>query len=89
MTLKKLILIIIFFVALYYSVNLGRAARLSQLFFECSTPTQREKVDNGSLSRDEKLKISTQIFTCAKERENNIDKLFNVVPKAWATTPLK
>jgi hypothetical protein len=86
MSLKKLIFITIFFVALYYSINLGRAARLSQLFFECSTPTQREKIDDSSLSREEKLKLSTQIFTCAKERENNIDRLFKVVPKAWATT---
>jgi len=86
MSLKKLIFIIIFFVALYYSVSLGRVTRLSQLFFECSTPTQRERIDDNSLSREEKLKISTQIFTCAKEKENNIDRLFKVVPKAWPTT---
>jgi len=86
MSLKKLIFIIIFFVTLYYSVSLGRVARLSQLFFECSTPAQRERIDDNSLSREEKLKISTQIFTCAKEKENNIDRLFKVVPKAWATT---
>ena len=85
--IKKIILVILLFVAVYYGFRWSRIARLSYLYLECASPSDKAVISNENLSQDERLKVSVKIFSCAKEKQGMFDRLFNVVPEAWAHLP--
>jgi hypothetical protein len=85
--IKKIILVTVLFAAVYYGFHWGRVARLSYLYLECASPSDKAVISNESLSKDERLKVSVKIFSCAKEKQGFFDRLFNVVPEAWAHLP--
>jgi len=85
--MKKAIPAVLICVTLYYGFDFLRIARLSSLFFECTTATDREVFANDHLSQDEKLKVSNRVFSCAKEKQTFVDRFFKVVPDAWTQLP--
>ena len=84
---KKLVIGALLLAIGYFGFDYIVMARLGYLAFECSTPSEREIIAENKISNDEKLKMSSKIYTCAMEKQSSIERLIIKVPENWINPP--
>ena len=86
---KKLIIGALLLITGYFGFDYMVAARLGYLWLECANPSDREKISKESkLSNNEKLKISSKIFTCVEKKQSSFERLIIKVPENWVNPPI-
>ena len=85
---KKLVIGTLLLVIGYFGFDYIVMARLGYLAFDCSTPDEREIIAENKISNDEKLKLSSKIYTCAKEKQSSIERLIIKVPENWINSQM-
>lgn len=85
---KKLVIAALLLAIGYFSFDYIVVARLGYLAFGCTTLAEREIIAENKISNDEKLKLSSKIYTCAKEKQSSIERLIIKVPENWINSQM-
>lgn len=85
---KKLIIGVLLLITGYFGFDYIVVVRLGYLTLKCASPIDREKIsDKSNLSNNEKLKITSKIFTCVRGKQSSIERLIIKVPENWVNPP--
>jgi hypothetical protein len=81
--LLKLVVACAVVVASYYAFQYGMAYRQALLAARCATPEEFALVSSPSTSSARKWEVTARIYSCLREQQNFLDRLFWSVPKRW------
>lgn len=85
---KKFFIIVLLLVFGYFGFDYMVTARLGYLYLKCATPADREKImDEKKSTVTDRLKVSSKIFMCVREKQGALEKLIIRVPENWINPP--
>lgn len=81
--LARLVLACAVVIAGYYAFRYGMAYRFALLVERCTTTDERVLLNSPSSGASHKWKVAPRVFTCVKQQQNFLDRIFFEVPDRW------
>lgn len=84
---KKIILITLASVVLYYGGKFYLIMRWGNMISECGDYSVVSEMQKDKAPTAEKLKYSAKVWACVKEKQTFIDAMFFKIPEGWLNPP--